>query len=85
MVKDKDVSTVLSFLPIDASYYFCQSSNPRAMTARELQELAIKHGLQGLAIMDVTEALAQAKKESHTDDVLWVGGSLYVLGELALN
>lgn len=85
MVKDKDVSTVLSFLPKDANYYFCQSSNPRAMTARELQELAIKHGLQGLAIMDVNEALAQAKKESHTDDVIWVGGSLYVLGELALN
>jgi dihydrofolate synthase/folylpolyglutamate synthase len=85
MVKDKDISAILSFLPKNANYYFCQSSNPRAMDVTELQELAREQGLHGLSIVDVNAALDQAKKQSNNEDVIWVGGSLYVLGELALN
>jgi dihydrofolate synthase/folylpolyglutamate synthase len=55
------------------------------MDVTELQELAREQGLHGLSIVDVNAALDQAKKQSNNEDVIWVGGSLYVLGELALN
>ncbi|WP_018342109.1 bifunctional folylpolyglutamate synthase/dihydrofolate synthase [Cytophaga aurantiaca] len=85
MVKDKDVSHIISLLPVSASYYFCQANNPRALSATELQQLAQQQGLSGITIPNVNEALLAAKNASHADDVIWVGGSLYVLGELSLN
>ncbi|HSY62679.1 MAG TPA: folylpolyglutamate synthase/dihydrofolate synthase family protein, partial [Cytophaga sp.] len=85
MVKDKDVSHILSLLPTSASYYFCQANSPRALSATELQRMAMQVGIDGIIVSDVTEALNTAKKTAHADDVIWVGGSLYVLGELALN
>ena len=85
MVKDKDVSHILSLLPTSATYYFCQANNPRALSAIDLQDLAKQIDINGIAISDVNDALNAAKKASHPDDVIWVGGSLYVLGEISLN
>jgi dihydrofolate synthase/folylpolyglutamate synthase len=85
MVKDKDVSHILSLLPKFAAYYFCQANNPRALPCIELQRMAGQVGINGAAIPDVNDALNAAKKTAHADDVIWVGGSLYVLGELSLN
>lgn len=84
MVKDKDVSHILSLLPQSASYYFCQADNPRALSAFDLQSLAKQIGLDGIAIPNVSDAFIIAKKAAQSDDVIWVGGSLYVLGELSL-
>ena len=84
MVKDKDVSHILSLLPQFASYYFCQADNPRALSAFDLQGLAKQIGLNGIAIPNVSDALVVAKKAAQSEDVIWVGGSLYVLGELSL-
>jgi dihydrofolate synthase/folylpolyglutamate synthase len=85
MVKDKDITQVLSLLPVQATYYFCQADSPRAMPAEEIQQLALQSGIHGAVIPDVTIALATARNNAGTDDVIWVGGSLYVLGELVLN
>jgi dihydrofolate synthase/folylpolyglutamate synthase len=85
MVKDKDVSHILSLLPKTASYYFCQADNPRALPAADLQHMAKQLDLNGVVIPAVNDALNAAQKTSHVDDVIWVGGSLYVLGELSLN
>lgn len=85
MVKDKDVSHILSLLPDTASYYFCQANSPRALSAAELQQLAQMAGLSGEIIPDVNDALDAAKCASHENDAIWVGGSLYVLGELSVN
>lgn len=84
MVKDKDVSHILSLLPQSASYYFCQADNPRALSAFDLQGLAKQVGINGIAIPTVRDALVVAKKAAQSEDVIWVGGSLYVLGELSL-
>lgn len=81
MVKDKDVATVLSLMPVHASYYFCQADSPRAMPADELQAVAAGIGLQGNAIPHVNDAVKAARKNASPDDVIWIGGSLYVLGE----
>lgn len=81
MVKDKDIEKVLSLLPVQATYYFCQADSPRAMPATELQTAAAANGLQGQAITNVNDAVRAARKNAAPGDVIWIGGSLYVLGE----
>ncbi|HMQ00003.1 MAG TPA: folylpolyglutamate synthase/dihydrofolate synthase family protein, partial [Cyclobacteriaceae bacterium] len=44
-VKDKDIAAILSLLPKDAKYYFCQAKIPRAMDAADLAKMAAKQGL----------------------------------------
>ncbi|HZY81559.1 MAG TPA: folylpolyglutamate synthase/dihydrofolate synthase family protein [Cyclobacteriaceae bacterium] len=82
MVKDKDISGVLSQLPKDATYIFCQASIPRALPAGELAELARSFGLKGAAISDVNDAIAAARKSASPDDLVFVGGSTFVVAEI---
>lgn len=84
MVRDKDITAVLSLMPKKASYYFCQADSARAMPAEELCTLAKKYSLNGQVITHVNEAVQTAKKNSSANDVIWIGGSLYVLGEFVL-
>jgi dihydrofolate synthase/folylpolyglutamate synthase len=82
LVKDKDVSKVLSLLPARATYYFCAASIPRAMPAEELKQKAEKYGLKGKIFHQVTDALQAAKANSEIDDLIFVGGSTYVVAEV---
>ena len=83
MVDDKDSQPVLSLLPKDASYYFCQANVPRAKSAQILKEEARKFGLQGEIIADVNDAIAVAKQNANQDDLIFVGGSTFVVAEIA--
>jgi dihydrofolate synthase/folylpolyglutamate synthase len=82
MVKDKDSMPVLQLLPTNASYYFCQATIPRAMDAGELARLANSIGLTGTTIPDVNQAIEAAKKNSHADDLIFIGGSTFVVAEI---
>lgn len=82
MVKDKDIREVLSIMPSEAVYYFCEANLPRAMDACQLQEEAAKAGLRGQVIRDVNEAKAEALKQAQEDDFVLIGGSTYVVAEL---
>ncbi len=82
VVKDKDVSTILSLLPKDAYYYFCQASIPRALPAIELQEKAAAVRLNGIIIEDVNQAISEARNNSRSDDLIFVGGSTFVVAEI---
>lgn len=83
MVKDKDIHHVLQLLPTDANYYFCQASIPRALDAEALAAQARAEGLHGAVVRDVNEALAQAKANAGPDDMIFVGGSTFVVADLA--
>lgn len=82
MVADKDIDSVLSLFPTDASYYFTQANNPRAIPALELQKLATSKGLQGKVIPSVNEAIALAKLNSKPTDGILICGSTYLIGEI---
>lgn len=82
MVKDKDISSVLQLLPQNALYYFCQAKIPRAMEAAELSQRAAKAGLKGEVIADVNEAIAKAKEAAKADDLIFIGGSTFVVAEI---
>lgn len=82
MVADKDIDSVLSLFPSEASYYFSQANNPRAISAYELQKLASTKGLQGKVIPNVNEAIALAKLNSKPTDGILICGSTYLIGEI---
>lgn len=82
VVRDKDLTEVLEVLPKDAFYYFCEAKIPRAMPARQLAGLAEAKGLSGVVIADVNEAVETAMKEASIDDMIFIGGSTFVVAEL---
>lgn len=82
MVKDKEISKILSLLPKNAKYFFCAPQLERAKPAQELQTEAAKFGLGGKAYGTVTEALEQAKNLANKDDLIFVGGSTFVVSEV---
>jgi len=82
MVKDKDISKILQLLPEDATYYFCQPHIPRAMDADSLMKRALAEGLTGKAYPSVREALEASKSNASPGDLIFVGGSTFVVAEV---
>ena len=78
---DKDVDHVLAMLPKDAIYYFTQADSPRAMTADELLQKAASHGLHGKPYPTVAEAKSAAITAATNSDLIYIGGSMYILAE----
>ncbi|OOQ60150.1 bifunctional folylpolyglutamate synthase/dihydrofolate synthase [Mucilaginibacter pedocola] len=81
MVKDKDITKVLGMLPQKAVYYFCKPDIPRGLEAESLKEKADSFGLHGEAYISVTAALAAAREAADADDLVFVGGSTFVVAE----
>jgi len=82
IVKDKLPEKVLSILPTNALYYFCQANIPRALSAIELLNMAKEKGLSGKVIPNVNDALQLAKHESSPEDLIMVGGSTFIVAEV---
>jgi dihydrofolate synthase / folylpolyglutamate synthase len=82
MVKDKDISKVLALLPKEAKYYFCKANLPRALDEKEMQAQASVFGLMGNCYASVIEAYKAAQSESIDTDVVFVGGSTFVVAEI---
>lgn len=83
MVNDKDVDSVLRLLPRDAIYYFTQASVKRAMPAEELARKASHlQGAEEGAFQDVPSAYRAAKRNATTDDLIFIGGSTFVVADL---
>ncbi len=81
MVNDKDAGTILSMLPRNATYYFCRPDIPRGLGAVELAEKANAAGLTGKAFDGVKEALQEAIRRSAENDLVFVGGSTFVVAD----
>ena len=82
MVSDKDVNTVLTLLPKDAVFYFTQASVQRAMPAEELAKRAEAAGIKGTTFPDVPSAYFAAKKNASKEDIIYIGGSTFVVADL---
>ncbi|MBN1339072.1 MAG: bifunctional folylpolyglutamate synthase/dihydrofolate synthase [Bacteroidales bacterium] len=81
-VSDKDIDRLLNLLPCSATFYFCKPDVPRGLDQNTLQQLARTKGLHGLACPSVTKALEEAKKNASADDLIFIGGSTFVVAEV---
>ncbi len=82
MVSDKDVSGVLTLMPKEATYYFTKASVKRAMDEQQLKALGEKHGLHGESYPDVATATKAALETATEDDLIFVGGSSFIVADL---
>jgi dihydrofolate synthase/folylpolyglutamate synthase len=82
MVADKDIASVLKLLPKTAYYYFCQPAVPRGLDAVQLAEAAAKFKLAGNTFSSVKSALKAAKKQAGNHDLIFIGGSTFVVAEI---
>lgn len=81
-VSDKDIDGILKLLPQKANYIFCQSSTPRALDAEVLKLRAFNFSLSGIVIRDVNEAIDFVKNKAQKKDLVYVGGSTFVVAEI---
>jgi dihydrofolate synthase/folylpolyglutamate synthase len=84
MVNDKDINKVLQLLPKTYRYYFTQAQMPRALPFKELKDRAATFQLYGDGFQKPNDALAEAKKNATTNDLIIVCGSVFVVAEISI-
>ena len=82
LVNDKDISKILHLLPKKAIYYFSKPDIPRGLDAEMLRKQAAAIGLKGKIYKSVASALDHAKDEAGKNDLVYVGGSTFVVAEV---
>ena len=80
-VNDKDLCRMLNVLPKDAVYYFCKANIIRAIDAIELNKKASQYQLIGSSFTSVEAAIKEAKNNAEPDDIIFIGGSTFVVAE----
>lgn len=80
-VADKDVDHILPMFPKDAIYYVSNAQIPRAMKAEALLEKCEALGLYARALPTVAEAYAAARAEAGAEDIIYIGGSTFVVAD----
>jgi len=81
-VKDKNLDSVLSMFPKDARYYFVKADIPRGLEAKKLKEIAGQYALSGRTYVSVKNGYLAAKRRAKDDDLVYIGGSIFVLAEI---
>lgn len=81
-VNDKDISKILGMLPQGAQYYFVAPNVPRGLPASDLQAQAHEMGLSGEVYPNVAAGLEAAQKSAGAEDLVFVGGSTFVVAEI---
>ena len=81
-VKGKDLKAIMSLFPVDALYYFTAPKMDRAIAPEELVAAAQEYNLFGNTYESVSKALRAAKKQASKEDLIYVGGSTFVVAEV---
>lgn len=82
VVNDKNLDKVLPLFPEKATYYFCSPNVVRGLPVSELKEYANTFKLAGEGYDSVKEAYTQALKIAAKDDMIYIGGSTFVVAEI---
>lgn len=82
VVNDKDLDSIIPLLPKEATYYFCKPDVQRGLNIEVLKDTFEKNELFGNSYNSVNEALANAKSNANKDDLIYVGGSTFVVAEV---
>ena len=82
VVADKNLEDILSLFPRNASYYFCTPNVPRGMSVEYLYDISIKFDLIGKKFSSVAKAYKEALLNANQEDIIYVGGSTFVVAEI---
>lgn len=82
VVNDKDLNEILPLFPKNAKYYFCKPNITRGLDAKILQQKAKDFQLNGKVYISVSNAYHEALKLSYAKDLIFIGGSTFVVAEV---
>lgn len=79
---DKDLDAIIPLLPTDAHYILTQADSPRALPVEELAKQFSTHHSSLSTLNSVPAAVARARELAGPRDVIYIGGSNFIVGEL---
>jgi dihydrofolate synthase/folylpolyglutamate synthase len=82
VVNDKNLGSILELFPKNATYYFCKPNIPRGLDAKLLKEQAKRFDLNGKEYKTVMDGLYDAQKAANKEDLIFIGGSTFVVAEV---
>jgi len=82
VVNDKDIDAVLPYLPKDAEYFVAKPNVPRGLNAVVLKDILTKNGFNAMEFKSIPEALNHAKQKATPNDMIYIGGSTFVVAEV---
>ena len=81
-VSDKNLGELLPLFPKEARYYFCKPNILRGLSEIDLQKKATAFNLDGKKYSSVALALESALLNANQQDIIYVGGSTFVVAEI---
>ena len=82
VVADKNLDAILPLFPKNAIYYFCKPAVIRGLAEAKLQQKARAYELIGASYVSVSEAYKSAMTAAKAKDLIFIGGSTFVVAEV---
>ena len=82
VVNDKDIDSILPYLPKNAEYFVAKPNVPRGLEAVILKDKLTANGFNATTFNSIPEAFQYAKKQATINDMIYIGGSTFVVAEL---
>jgi len=82
VVNDKDVESILPLLPLGAKYFIAKPNIPRGMETDILAEKMSAFGFDFEICNSIPVAYEKAKVKAQANDMIYVGGSTFVVAEI---
>tara|TARA_R110002050_G_scaffold85324_1_gene182103 strand:+ start:11554 stop:12768 length:1215 start_codon:yes stop_codon:yes gene_type:complete len=82
VVKDKNIADILPLFPKNAIYYFCKPKIFRGLDENILARQFYDLNFKGVVYKSVNKAFKTAKKQAKKSDLIYVGGSNFVVAEV---
>lgn len=81
-VSDKDLGNILSLFPKNAKYYIAKPNVPRGLDVDVLHQQMQAFGLVAESFSSISKAFLKAKQNAQIHDLVYVGGSTFVVAEI---
>lgn len=81
-VADKDIEHIIQLFPKNATYYISNAQIPRALPVDQLAEKCSSIGLEFTKYSTVESAYIAAKNAASDNDIIYIGGSTFVVADL---
>ena len=81
-VQGKAIDEIFALLPKNATYYLSAPAISRAIPVNKIEPLIEAYGLNAMTYTTVIEAVNAATVAAQEEDVIYVGGSTFVVAEI---
>lgn len=82
VVNDKDIDSILPYLPKNAEYFVAKPNVPRGLDSIVLKDKLKEKGFKAIHFNSIPEALNHAKSKASANDMIYIGGSTFVVAEV---